>query len=97
MCCCIYTPILEIKKVRKEPQVVLCQIYKDISLKELDYRLRERAIKQHGLYSNGLKQGQITNYNERWQITYYRFKSKTKRTLWVILSTADKYKNSSRK
>ncbi|WP_434481232.1 exotoxin beta-grasp domain-containing protein, partial [Staphylococcus aureus] len=32
----------------------------DISLKELDYRLRERAIKQYGLYSNGLKQGQIT-------------------------------------
>lgn len=45
----IHTPILEIKKGKE-----------DISLKELDYRLRERAIKQHGLYSNGLKQGQIT-------------------------------------
>ncbi|HCY6607920.1 TPA: superantigen-like protein SSL1 [Staphylococcus aureus] len=57
----IYTPILEIKKGKEEPQSSLYQIYKeDISLKELDYRLRERAIKQHGLYSNGLKQGQIT-------------------------------------
>ncbi|MBG3168104.1 superantigen-like protein SSL1 [Staphylococcus aureus] len=57
----IHTPILEIKKGKEEPQSSLHQIYKeDISLKELDYRLRERAIKQHGLYSNGLKQGQIT-------------------------------------
>ncbi|HAR6677624.1 TPA: superantigen-like protein SSL1 [Staphylococcus aureus] len=57
----IHTPILEIKKDKEEPQSSLYQIYKeDISLKELDYRLRERAIKQHGLYSNGLKQGQIT-------------------------------------
>ncbi|HCY1172349.1 TPA: superantigen-like protein SSL1 [Staphylococcus aureus] len=57
----INTPILEIKKGKEEPQSSLYQIYKeDISLKELDYRLRERAIKQHGLYSNGLKQGQIT-------------------------------------
>ncbi|HHE7789972.1 TPA: superantigen-like protein SSL1 [Staphylococcus aureus] len=57
----IHTPILEIKKGKEEPQSSLYQIYKeDISLKELDYRLRERAIKQHGLYSNGLKQGQIT-------------------------------------
>ncbi len=57
----IHTPILEIKKRKEEPQSSLYQIYKeDISLKELDYRLRERAIKQHGLYSNGLKQGQIT-------------------------------------
>lgn len=57
----IQTPILEIKKGKEEPQSSLYQIYKeDISLKELDYRLRERAIKQHGLYSNGLKQGQIT-------------------------------------
>ncbi|HCY1800201.1 TPA: superantigen-like protein SSL1 [Staphylococcus aureus] len=56
----IHTPILEIKKGKEEPQSSLYQIYKeDISLKELDYRLRERAIKQHGLYSNGLKQGQI--------------------------------------
>lgn len=56
-----HTPILEIKKGKEEPQSSLYQIYKeDISLKELDYRLRERAIKQHGLYSNGLKQGQIT-------------------------------------
>ncbi|EYQ79245.1 TPA: superantigen-like protein SSL1 [Staphylococcus aureus] len=57
----IHTPIFEIKKGKEEPQSSLYQIYKeDISLKELDYRLRERAIKQHGLYSNGLKQGQIT-------------------------------------
>ncbi|HEG9782261.1 TPA: superantigen-like protein SSL1 [Staphylococcus aureus] len=57
----IHTPILEIKKGKEEPQSSLYQIYKeDISLKELDYRLRERAIKQHGLYSNGLKQGQVT-------------------------------------
>ncbi|HCU0742886.1 TPA: superantigen-like protein SSL1 [Staphylococcus aureus] len=57
----IHTPILEIKKGKEEPQSSLYQIYKeDISLKEFDYRLRERAIKQHGLYSNGLKQGQIT-------------------------------------
>ncbi|HGZ6911130.1 TPA: superantigen-like protein SSL1 [Staphylococcus aureus] len=57
----IHTPILEIKKGKEEPQSSLYQIYKeDISLKELDYRLRERAIKQHGLYSNSLKQGQIT-------------------------------------
>lgn len=57
----INTPILEIKKGKEEPQTIYYQIYKeDISLKELDYRLRERAIKQHGLYSNGLKQGQIT-------------------------------------
>lgn len=57
----IHTPILEIKKGKEEPQSSLYQIYKeDISLKELDYRLRECAIKQHGLYSNGLKQGQIT-------------------------------------
>ncbi|MBU8376249.1 superantigen-like protein SSL1 [Staphylococcus aureus] len=57
----IHTPILEIKKGKEEPQSSLYQIYKeDISLKELDYRLIERAIKQHGLYSNGLKQGQIT-------------------------------------
>lgn len=57
----IHTPILEIKKGKEEPQSSLYQIYKeDISLKELDYRLRERAIKQNGLYSNGLKQGQIT-------------------------------------
>ncbi|SRC66710.1 superantigen-like protein [Staphylococcus aureus] len=57
----IHTPILEIKKGKEEPQSSLYQIYKeDISLKELDYRLRERAIKHHGLYSKGLKQGQIT-------------------------------------
>ncbi|HDH4223357.1 TPA: superantigen-like protein SSL1 [Staphylococcus aureus] len=57
----INTPILEIKKGNED---VLKDFYyiskEDISLKELDYRLRERAIKQHGLYSNGLKQGQIT-------------------------------------
>lgn len=57
----IHTPILEIKKGKEEPQSSLYHIYKeDISLKELDYRLRERAIKHHGLYSKGLKQGQIT-------------------------------------
>lgn len=57
----IHSPILEIKKGNEEPQNSLYQIYKEnISLKELDYRLLERAIKQHGLYSNGLKQGQIT-------------------------------------
>ncbi|HDB4258316.1 TPA: superantigen-like protein SSL1 [Staphylococcus aureus] len=57
----IHSPILEIKKGNEEPQNSLYQIYKEnISLKELDYRLRERAIKQHGLYSYGLKQGQIT-------------------------------------
>lgn len=49
------------RKVKKNHKVSSYQIYKeDISLKELDYRLRERAIKQHGLYSNGLKQGRIT-------------------------------------
>ncbi|HGZ5540897.1 TPA: superantigen-like protein [Staphylococcus aureus] len=57
----INTPILEIKKDNED---VLKDFYyiskEDISLKELDYRLRERAIKQHGLYSNGLKQGRIT-------------------------------------
>lgn len=57
----INTPILEIKKGNED---VLKDFYyiskEDISLKELDYRLRERAIKQHGLYSNGLKHGQIT-------------------------------------
>ncbi|BCN87441.1 superantigen-like protein SSL1 [Staphylococcus argenteus] len=57
----INAPLLEIKNGDKEPQSSLYYISKeDISLKELDYRLRERAIKQHGLYSNGLKQGQIT-------------------------------------
>ncbi|WP_447405027.1 superantigen-like protein SSL1 [Staphylococcus aureus] len=57
----INTPILEIKKSNEDAQTIYYQIFKeDISLKELDYRLRERAIKQHGLYSNGLKQGQIT-------------------------------------
>ncbi|CDR64759.1 TPA: superantigen-like protein SSL1 [Staphylococcus argenteus] len=57
----INAPLLEIKNGDKEPQRDFYYISKeDISLKELDYRLRERAIKQHGLYSNGLKQGQIT-------------------------------------
>ncbi|EZW15000.1 superantigen-like protein SSL1 [Staphylococcus aureus] len=57
----INTPILEIKKGNEDVIKDLYYISKeDISLKELDYRLRERAIKQHGLYSNGLKQGQIT-------------------------------------
>ncbi|HCZ7696668.1 TPA: superantigen-like protein SSL1 [Staphylococcus aureus] len=57
----INTPISEIKKGNEDVLKDLYYISKeDISLKELDYRLRERAIKQHGLYSNGLKQGQIT-------------------------------------
>ncbi|HDK3117737.1 TPA: superantigen-like protein SSL1 [Staphylococcus aureus] len=57
----INTPILEIKKGNEDVLKDLYYISKEgISLKELDYRLRERAIKQHGLYSNGLKQGQIT-------------------------------------
>ncbi len=57
----INTPILEINKGNEDVLKDLYYISKeDISLKELDYRLRERAIKQHGLYSNGLKQGQIT-------------------------------------
>ncbi|HCI7385305.1 TPA: superantigen-like protein SSL1 [Staphylococcus aureus] len=57
----INKPILEIKKGNEDVLKDLYYISKeDISLKELDYRLRERAIKQHGLYSNGLKQGQIT-------------------------------------
>lgn len=57
----INTPILEIKKGNEDVLKDLYYISKeDISLKEIDYRLRERAIKQHGLYSNGLKQGQIT-------------------------------------
>ncbi len=57
----IHTPILEIKKGKEEPQSSLYQIYKeDISLKELDFKLRKQLISQSGLYSNGLKQGQIT-------------------------------------
>ncbi|UVJ00571.1 superantigen-like protein SSL1 [Staphylococcus aureus] len=57
----INTPILEIKQGSEDLYKGYHLIFKeDISLKELDYRLRERAIKQHGLYSNGLKQGQIT-------------------------------------
>ncbi|SUJ92082.1 superantigen-like protein SSL1 [Staphylococcus aureus] len=57
----LHTPILEIKKGKEEPQSSLYQIYKeDISLKELDFKLRKQLISQSGLYSNGLKQGQIT-------------------------------------
>ncbi|UVJ18708.1 superantigen-like protein SSL1 [Staphylococcus aureus] len=57
----INTPILEIKQGSEDLYKGYHLIFKeDISLKELDYRLRERAIKQHGLYSKGLKQGQIT-------------------------------------
>ncbi|MDG6570208.1 superantigen-like protein SSL1 [Staphylococcus aureus] len=57
----IHTPIFEIKKGKEEPQSSLYQIYKeDISLKELDFKLRKQLISQSGLYSNGLKQGQIT-------------------------------------
>ena len=93
----IHTPILEIKKGKKEPQNSLYQIYKeDISLKELDYRLRERAIKQHGLYSNGLKQGQITITMKDGKSHTIDLSQKLEKNVWVILSTADKYKNSSR-
>ena len=93
----IYTPILEIKKGKEEPQNSLYQIYKeDISLKELDYRLRERAIKQHGLYSNGLKQGQITITMKDGKSHTIDLSQNLKKNVWVILSTADKYKNSSR-
>lgn len=57
----INTPILEIKKGNEDVLKDFYYISKEnILLKELDYRLRERAIKQHGLYSNGLKQGRIT-------------------------------------
>lgn len=57
----INTPILEIKQGSEDLYKGYHLIFKeDISLKELDFRLRERSIKQHGLYSNGLKQGQIT-------------------------------------
>ena len=93
----IHTPILEIKKGKEEPQNSLYQIYKeDISLKELDYRLRERAIKQHGLYSNGLKQGQITITMKDGKSHTIDLSQNLKKNVWVILSTADKYKNSSR-
>lgn len=57
----IHTPILEIKKGNEDAQTIYYQIYKeDISLKELDFKLRKQLISQSGLYSNGLKQGQIT-------------------------------------
>ncbi|HHC5912668.1 TPA: superantigen-like protein SSL1 [Staphylococcus aureus] len=57
----INTPILEIKKGKEEPQSSLYQIYKeDISLKELDFKLRKQLISQSGLYSKSLKQGRIT-------------------------------------
>ncbi|HCW7538368.1 TPA: superantigen-like protein [Staphylococcus aureus] len=49
----IHTPILEIKKGKEEPQNSLYQIYKeDISLKELDFKLRKQLIEQHNLYGN---------------------------------------------
>ncbi|SGX42951.1 superantigen-like protein SSL1 [Staphylococcus argenteus] len=57
----IHTEVFEIKKGNETPQSSLYQIYKeDISLKELDFKLRKQLISQSGLYSNGLKQGQIT-------------------------------------
>ncbi|GJF48924.1 superantigen-like protein SSL1 [Staphylococcus argenteus] len=57
----IHTAVFEIKKGNETPQSSLYQIYKeDISLKELDFKLRKQLISQSGLYSNGLKQGQIT-------------------------------------
>ncbi|PNZ52149.1 superantigen-like protein SSL1 [Staphylococcus aureus] len=57
----INTPILEIKKGNEDAQTIYYQIYKeDISLKELDFKLRKQLISQSGLYSNGLKQGRIT-------------------------------------
>ncbi|CDR51045.1 superantigen-like protein SSL1 [Staphylococcus schweitzeri] len=57
----INTPILEIKNGNKEPQSSLYYISKeDISLKELDFKLRKQLISQSGLYSNGHKHGKIT-------------------------------------
>ncbi|HHV8921270.1 TPA: exotoxin beta-grasp domain-containing protein [Staphylococcus aureus] len=57
----INTPILEIKSGNKESQSSLYYIYKeDISLKELDFKLRKQLISQYGLYSNNHKNGQIT-------------------------------------
>ncbi|GJF44957.1 exotoxin beta-grasp domain-containing protein [Staphylococcus argenteus] len=57
----INAPLLEIKNGDKEPQRDFYYISKeDISLKELDFKLRKQLISQSGLYSNGLKQGQIT-------------------------------------
>lgn len=57
----INIPILEIKKDNEAAQTIYYQIYKeDISLKELDFKLRKQLISQSGLYSNGHKHGQIT-------------------------------------
>ncbi|MCO4430277.1 hypothetical protein AXF03_08380 [Staphylococcus aureus] len=53
--------LLEVKNGNKDPQSSIYYIPKeDISLKELDFKLRKQLISQSGLYSNGLKQGQIT-------------------------------------
>lgn len=53
--------LLEVKNRNKDPQSSIYYIPKeDISLKELDFKLRKQLISQSGLYSNGLKQGQIT-------------------------------------
>lgn len=49
------------KNRNKDAQSSIYYIPKeDISLKELDFKLRKQLISQSGLYSNGLKQGQIT-------------------------------------
>ncbi|CCE58225.1 TPA: superantigen-like protein [Staphylococcus argenteus] len=57
----INSPILEIKKGSEDLYKGYHLIFKeDISLKELDFKLRKQLISQSGLYSNGLKQGQIT-------------------------------------
>ncbi|HDC2853311.1 TPA: superantigen-like protein [Staphylococcus aureus] len=56
----IHTPILEIKKGKEEPQSSLYQIYKeDISLKELDFKLRKYLIDNYGLYGE-MSTGKIT-------------------------------------
>ncbi|HDJ3126004.1 TPA: superantigen-like protein SSL1 [Staphylococcus aureus] len=53
--------LLEVKNRNKDPQSSIYYIPKeDISLKELDFKLRKQLISQSGLYSNGIKQGQIT-------------------------------------
>lgn len=93
----IHTPILEIKKGKEEPQSSLYQIYKeDISLKELDFKLRKQLISQSGLYSNGLKQGQITITMNDGTTHTIDLSQKLEKNVWASLSMADKYKNSSR-
>lgn len=56
----IHTPILEIKKGKEEPQNSLYQIYKEeISLKELDFKLRKHLIDKHDLYKTEPKDSKI--------------------------------------